>query len=159
MEADRTVVTFGIGKALFALPVAPVVEILEARETAPLPRAPSHLIGLIDRRGFSVPVVDLRILLGQPARADDFDTRIIVLIFTGAPQGHRYVGLRVDRVLDVAQLDDGGEQPLAEADLLQWHERMVAGIGKRQGAFVTVLDVEGLFAGQLGDLPANALVD
>lgn len=158
MDAQGTVVTFGIGKALFALPVAPVVEILEARETAPLPRAPQHLLGLIDRRGLSVPVVDLRLLLAQPARADELDTRIIVLLIRSEGQRDRHVGLRVDRVLDVAHLD-GGDLPLAEAGMLNWNERMVAGIGKRQGEFVTLLDVEGLFAGRLDDLASAALVD
>lgn len=159
MHRDETVVTFGIGKALFALPVAPVVEILEARETAPLPRTPRHLLGLIDRRGISVPVVDLRRLLGQPDREDALDTRIIVLLIDTEGQTRRYIGLRVDRVLDVALLDDGGETQLAEAEMLRWNERMVAGIGKRQGKFVTVLDVDGLFDGELAELGTAAMVD
>lgn len=192
MATDETVVTFGIGSALFALPVAPVVEILDAREIAPLPRAPAHLLGLIDRRGASVPVVDLRRLLGQPDRDDTPDTRIVVLSLAapgretggeegagenragedgaretdvsngaagaatagadpapaGAAAGH-HVGLRVDRVTEVTVLDEAGSAPLAEADLLRWNERMVSGIGRRNGAFVTVLDVGGLFAGDL----------
>lgn len=159
MQTDKTVVTFGIGKAFFAVPVAPVVEIIEAQQIAPLPRAPQHLLGLIDRRGLSVPVVDLRLLLGQPPREDALETRIIVLQIRHEGQRDRHVGLRVDRVLDVARLDDGGDQPLSEAAMLQWNEQMVAGIGKRQGQFVTVLDVEGLFVGELDSLRSTMMVD
>ncbi|NDV00316.1 chemotaxis protein CheW [Pseudoroseicyclus tamaricis] len=154
---SQTVVTFGLGSVLFALPVAPVVEIIDAREAAPLPRAPACLLGLIDRRDMSVPVVDMRLLLGQPPREDSDDTRIVVLTLREAPR-RQAVGLRVDRVIEVTELDADGAAPLAEAELLNWHERMVAGIGRREGAFVTLLDVEGLFAGTLDGLalPAGA---
>lgn len=152
MTSADTVVTFGIGKADFALPVAPVVEILDARDISPLPRAPAHLLGLIDRRGASVPVVDLRRLLGQPDADDTDRTRIIVLRLVGRGAGAQHVGLRVDQVTEVTQLDDAGSEPLAEAELLRWHERMVAGIGRRDERFVTMLDVDGLFDGDLRDL-------
>ena len=151
MSIDGTFVTFGIGHALFALPVAPVVAILEMRDTAPLPRSPAFLLGLIDRRGASVPIVDFRRLLGQPDQEDTLDTRLIVLSFEGT-EAVSTVGLRVDRVTEVTELDHADKAPLREADLVKWNERMVAGIGRRHGRFVTVIDVEGLFAGDLGQL-------
>ena len=156
--AAQTVVTFGLGEAFFALPIAPVLEILDMRDVAPLPRAPAHLLGLIDRRGVSVPVVDMRRLLGQPAQDTTLDTRIVVLGVDHAPAAvvpqpdsdaraptQGVVGLRVDRVIEVTTLDAPGSETLAEADWLQWNERMVAGIGRRNGAFVTVLDIDHLF--------------
>ncbi|WP_068306061.1 chemotaxis protein CheW [Pararhodobacter sp. CCB-MM2] len=158
MTDQTTVVTFGIGKAFFALPVDPVVEILEARETAPLPRAPRHLLGLIDRRGASVPVVDMRALLGQPERADGLDTRIIVIAFVAEGQPERLVGLRVDQVLDVGTIQQDVEMPGADAGILRWRERMVAGVGKRGDDFVTILDVEGLLGSELGELELPGLV-
>ncbi|SLN23488.1 Chemotaxis protein CheW [Roseivivax jejudonensis] len=154
MQAEETVVTFEIGKARFALPVSPVVEILDARNISPLPRTPKHLLGLIDRRGCSVPVVDLRRLLGQADAEDTDRTRIIVLRIDRPEQQRQNVGLRVDHVTEVTQLDDAGSAPLTEAELLRWHERMVAGIGRRGDAFVTVLDVEGLFAGEFAHFAA-----
>lgn len=152
---DGTVVTFGLGEALFALPVAEVIEIIDAEAPAPLPRAPAHLLGLIDRRGQSVPVADLRGLLGLAPRADHGDTRIIVMNLPGAGEPPHAVGLRVDRVIEVARLDGEGPVPLAEAGLLRWDERMVAGIGRREGRFVTVLRAEGLFEPDLA--PSAAL--
>lgn len=148
-----TFVTFGIGNASFALPVAPVVEILEARDIAPLPRSPGYLLGLIDRRGTPVPIVDFRLLLAQPPLEDSPETRLIVLSLAQGDQP-RTVGLRVDRVTEVTELDRAEEGPLREADLVRWHERMVAGIGRRNERFVTVINVDGLFSGELPALDA-----
>lgn len=141
-------VTFLSDTARFAIPVAPVVEILEMSEIAPLPRAPKYLLGLIDRRGTSVPVVDLRRLLGQQDTVDTTETRLIVLQLPPS-EAPRTVGLRVDRVTEVAELDAAGAEPLKEAGLVRWNERMVAGIGKRNSKFVTVIDVVGLFDPQV----------
>lgn len=139
-----TLVTFGLGEALFALPVTLVQEILDIRPVSPLPGAPPHLLGVIDVRGTSVPVVDLRRLLGEPPREDAPDTRFVVL-FLADGGAARPLALRVDRVIEVAGLDDGRLEPVAEAGLLAWDPRMVAGLGRRGGAFVTVLSTDGLF--------------
>lgn len=156
MTAGRTVVTFCLDATRFALPVAPVLEILEARDIAPLPRMSPVMLGLIDRRGVSVPVIDLRLTLGMAAAPTTDDTRVIVLRAGTVDGRNLTVGVRVDRVIEVTELDGGAAEPLFEADLLHWHERTVSGIGRRHDEFVTLLDVDGLFAGgvpRLTDLP------
>lgn len=141
---DGPVVTFGMDESLFALPVALVQEILDPRTVARLPNAPSYLQGVIDVRGSSVVVIDFRLLLGEPARTDRTDTRIMVLQLD-RNDGALHIALRVDRVIEVTGLDDGRLESLAEAALIDWDQRMVRGIGRRNGGFVTVLRVEGLF--------------
>ncbi|SFP04363.1 chemotaxis protein CheW [Tranquillimonas alkanivorans] len=140
-----TVVTFSMNDALFALPVARVQEILDARTIAPLPNAPDYLLGLIDVRGASVAVVDLRRLMGEPPREDTQDTRIIVFHAGDGPDGF-VAALRTDRVIEVAELDEApaGEVPIS--DRLQWRARIVEEIGRREGAFVSVLDSGRLLA-------------
>jgi purine-binding chemotaxis protein CheW len=110
-------------------------------------------MGVIDVRGASVPVVDLRRLLGEPPREDAPDTRFVVLLLTDRGAA-RPLALRVDRVIEVAGLDDGRLEPVAETGLLAWDPKMVAGLGRRGGAFVTVLSTEGLF--DLGPSAARA---
>lgn len=143
-SAEGPMVTFGIGEALLALPVARVREILDARPVAALPKAPPHLLGVIDVRGASVPVVDLRRLLSEAPLGDTEDTRILVLSLdrAGAPAA---LALRTDRVFEVAELDPGGIDPLSEAGALDWRRRIVAGVGRRAGRFVTVLSLERMF--------------
>src|ERR1700712_4765096 len=78
-KADAQFVTLGIEQEVFAVQVEAVVEILDIRPMLRLPEAPAYLAGLIDVRGRSVPVIDLRVKLGLPAIAATPTSRILVL--------------------------------------------------------------------------------
>ena len=69
VRIDTQFVTLGIDREIFAVPVETVLEILDMRELFRMPDAPAWLAGLIDVRGRSVPVIDLRVKLGLPAAA------------------------------------------------------------------------------------------
>jgi purine-binding chemotaxis protein CheW len=141
-------VTLGVADELFAAPVGKVQEILDVRPIARLPQAPDTLLGMIDVRGQGVPVVDLRLTLGLPEAADTENTRIIVLALDGAGGDHR-LGLRADRVFEVTVLDqDELDPPPAVGG--SWPGRCIAGLGRRNGRFVTVLDLERLLGGADG---------
>ena len=62
-------VTMGLGSEVFAIEIQAVSEILDMRPIAHVPGAPSFMVGLIDVRGRSVPVIDLRLKLGMAAVA------------------------------------------------------------------------------------------
>jgi purine-binding chemotaxis protein CheW len=136
--------TIGIAEEVFAAPVERVQEILELRHVARLPHAPAYLLGMIDVRGQSIPVVDLRLKLGLTVAADTHATRIVVLKVTA---GGREVilGLKADRVFEVTVLDDGMLEPPPEIGAA-WRSQSIAGIGRRNGTFVTVLDLDHVFA-------------
>lgn len=144
MTDAANVVTFVAGEALYAVPVARVQEILDLRPVAPMPNAPAYLLGMIDLRGANVPVVDLRIILGLSASTDSGQTRILVLWIDHGGQ-RAVVGLKTDRVIEVTALDDQDLRPLAEAELLRWSGSAIAGIGRRNGDLVSVLDLDRLF--------------
>lgn len=136
-------VTLGADGDVFAAPVERVQEILDMRPIARLPRAPMNLLGMIDVRGRSVPVADLRGLLGLGHGADDQDTRILVLTLADG----QVVGLKTDRVYEVAGLDHGRlERPDPSSG---WRMDAVAGIGRREGRFVSVLDLDRLLSGEV----------
>jgi purine-binding chemotaxis protein CheW len=136
--------TLGIAEEIFAAPVERVQEILELRHVARLPHAPDYLLGMIDVRGQSIPVVDLRLKLGLPVAADCDATRIVVLKVTAG--GRKVIlGLKADRVFEVTVLDDGALEPPPEIGV-PWRSESIAGIGRRNGAFVTVLDLDHVFA-------------
>lgn len=143
-------VTLGVAKELFAAPVERVQEILDMRPIARLPQAPHNLLGMIDVRGQGIPVLDLRATLGIEAADDNENTRIVVLRIGGAEKDLT-VGLRADRVFEVTVLDQDELDP-PPAISATWHTHSIAGIGRRKGAFVTVLDLDRLLAGT--DLPA-----
>ena len=145
--ADTTqYVTMSVAGETFALPVARVREILENRQISRMPHAPEGFLGVIDVRNHSVSVFDLRVQLGFETGEDGDNTRIVVLTVV-TPEGEELtVGLKTDRVFEVTVLDDDGALdpppsvgPASETDC-------VVGIGRRNGAFVTLLDIDRLFS-------------
>jgi purine-binding chemotaxis protein CheW len=152
MSEKAQYVTLGIAEELFAAPVERVHEILDVRPIARLPQAPPNLLGMIDVRGEGVPVVDLRLTLGREPVADTHNTRIIVLAVETA-EGLVTMGLRADRVFEVTVLDDAELDPPPRVSG-SWAGRCIAGIGRRNGAFVTVLDLDRLLGST--ELPAAA---
>jgi purine-binding chemotaxis protein CheW len=135
-------VTLGVADELFAAPVSKVQEILDMRPIARLPRAPENLLGMIDVRGEGIPVLDLRLTLGIEPVSDTENTRIVVLSIYG-PQGLLTVGLRADRVFEVTILDSETLDP-PPAISASWSGHCIEGIGRRNGRFVTVLDLDRL---------------
>jgi purine-binding chemotaxis protein CheW len=78
-----------------------VVEIVRAVAISPLPSAPTVIEGLIDVRGQVVPVFNLRHRFGFPAREIDVGDHFIL-----ARASRRVAALHVDRVLELADVDD-----------------------------------------------------
>jgi purine-binding chemotaxis protein CheW len=75
---------------------------------APLPGAPSVIEGVIDYRGSTIPVIDLRNRFGLPAREPDPAESMVV-----ARAGDRTVAMRVDRpdwlaTVDPSIVDESG---------------------------------------------------
>jgi purine-binding chemotaxis protein CheW len=135
-------VTLGVAGQIFAAPVERVQEILDMQPVALLPQAPENLLGMTDVRGTGIPVLDLRLTLGLPRLEDTENTRIVVHEVI-RDDTRMTVGLRTDRVFEVTVLDhDRLEPPPAVSG--EWKNHSVAGIGRRNGDFVTVLDLDRL---------------
>ena len=153
MSSVGAVLTLACDDEVFALPVERVQEILDLRPITRMPNAPAQLLGMIDVRGMGVAVADLRALLGMVPTADTEMSRIVVFwVRSGGRQ--TVVGFRADRVIEVAALDNDDMEPLPEAGLFNWRDRMIAGIGRRNGKLVTVLDVDRMFDGLTPELSA-----
>lgn len=137
-------VTLGVDREVFGLPISLVREILDSCEISRLPRTPNYVLGMIDVRGEGVPVLDLRLKLGLPAAETTPTTRIIVLeIDLGT--GRAVLGLRVDCVFEVTELDGDGLEPPPNFGA-RWRRECIAGIGRRGNTFVVVLDLPYLLA-------------
>ena len=145
-------VTIGVADELFAAPVERVQEILDVCPITRLPRAPDNLLGMIDVRGEGTPVFDLRATLAMPAKEDTENTRIVVL-FIESDSGDIRIGLKADRVIEVTALDEETLDPpprLGRSDAAH----AIVGIGRRNGAFVTVLDLDHLLSDQIASFEA-----
>ena len=82
-----------------ALPTQVVVEIHAAVRLVPLPGAPDVVVGMVNRRGRTVPVVSLRRRLGVPPRPERKDDHLVVLRL-----GERELAVLVDAAVDVVDV-------------------------------------------------------
>lgn len=144
MSENVQYVTLGVAEERFAVPVERVREILQMQPIARMPNAPDYFLGMIDVRGQGVPVVDLRLKLGLETGQDTENTRIIVLQVT-LERSDLTLGLKTDRVFEVTELDGSHLEPPPEIGA-RWRSDCITGIGRRNGLFVTVLDLSRLFA-------------
>lgn len=146
--ASGTFLNFMLDETLMAIPVERVREILDARDIQKLPQAPDYIMGFIDLRGDSIVVVDLRTLIGRPYRKDDVDTRIVVLWVEDNGK-EQLLALRTDKVTEVSRFDDDRIEPIETGTMLNWDRRIVAGLARRNGAYVTLLDLDRLLSSKV----------
>ena len=147
---NRQFVTMKVGDQTIAARVEDVREILDVCQVSAIPSANRATLGMIDVRGESVAVLDLRSLLSMAELADTDRTRIVV--FAGdKDRALPPMGLRTDAVIEVAELDDEDLQlpPALAGD----GANFIQGIGRIGGEFVTVLDFSTLLSGSYGELP------
>ncbi len=136
--------TLGLGQEIFGIDIRHVREILDMRDVAALPNAPAYLMGMTDVRGEGIPVVDLRLKLGLPSVPATSTTRIVILDVPIEGRS-RPVGFIADRVIAVSTLDGETLDP-PPAVGGRWHADTLAGIGRKDGAFVIVLAIGCLMA-------------
>ena len=138
------ILTVRLGGEVFAIPAGIVREILDIGRVTPVPTAPAFVGNLINVRGRVVPLADLRLRFGMPAAAPTMDTRIVVLE-VGLEGEPTTVAVLADKVYEVTQLDEVVSTDVPRIGS-RWRPEFVAAIGRRNGQFVMVLDVEKVFA-------------
>lgn len=147
--AEGQFVSLGIGKEVFAVPVDTVHEILDMQPVFRVPETPPHVLGLIDLRGRSVPIIDLRVKLGLPAIPPTETTRILVLEVP-LPGRQLVLGLVADRVIEVMGLAASEIEPAPDVGV-RWRSDYIAGVGRRGAEFVIIFDLQKLFSSRETD--------
>lgn len=90
--------SFRLGQEEYGIPILKVQEIRGYHEPTRIANAPPYMKGVVNLRGVIVPIVDLRIQLGQPATYNEITATIVLTI------GKRVIGIVVDSVSDVVAL-------------------------------------------------------
>ncbi|MBF0340512.1 MAG: purine-binding chemotaxis protein CheW [Magnetococcales bacterium] len=145
-SSTQSYVTLGINQDVFAVHVGMVREILDSQPIARLPHAPHYLLGIIDVRGLTVPVVDLRLKLGFPVGEESLTSRILVLEFS-VNERRILLGLKCDRVFDVAELATVGLESAPDVGVA-WKSEYIRAIGRWRNGFVIIFDMEHLFTSE-----------
>ena len=92
-------VTYHLEQEVYGINVMQVQEVLRHTEIAPVPGAPSYVLGIINLRGNVVTVIDTRQRFGlTPAPITD-NTRIVII-----EADKQVVGIMVDSVAEVVYL-------------------------------------------------------
>lgn len=143
-DAARSYVTLGVGDDVFAVDVGYVRQILDNQPVSGLPQAPSFLVGMIDVRGCTVPVVSLRRKLGFADTTVTDRSRILVLEVP-IQDKTLALGLLCDRVFDVAEFSAQGLEAAPEIGI-GWKSEYIKAVGRWRGRFVIIFDMERLFS-------------
>jgi len=95
----RQCVTFRLDDEIYGINVMLVQEVLRITDIAPVPGAPSYVVGIINLRGNVVTVIDTRMRFGLPPREMDDSTRIVII-----EAEKQTVGIIVDSVSEVVDI-------------------------------------------------------
>ncbi|MDD3429071.1 MAG: chemotaxis protein CheW [Oscillospiraceae bacterium] len=88
--------TFYIGNCTYGVELVHVIEIIGIQDATSVPGVPAYIKGIINLRGRIVPVIDVRLKIGEEEKAYDERTCIIVINWQES-----LVGLIVDSVSEV----------------------------------------------------------
>ena len=136
--------TFKLGDELFAINVAQVREVLEVTQITKVPTAPDYMRGVVNVRGQSVPVVDLRLRFGLPKGGETVNTRIIVMELELDGEV-AVLGGMADSVHEVIELEPGNINPPPKI-AMRWRSEFIQGMGKRGDDFIIILDFNAVFS-------------
>ena len=143
--------TFDLGNEEYGVGIADVTEIVGMQKIMPITDMPDHVRGVINLRGKVIPVMDVRLRFGMPARAYDDRTVIIVLEVDEAP-----AGLIVDSVREVLEIPTGNiDRP---ARFARGGARpVIAGLGRIEDRVAVLLDPGVLVSDADVDIPQEAI--
>lgn len=138
--------TFGLQGELFAIDAGLVREILDVIPITEVPGARRFVGGLINVRGKVVPLADLRVKFGMPQADDSIDTRIIVVEIDLAGEAVT-VGIIAEKVHEVAEIGGGSIEKAPDLGM-RWRPEFVKAIGKNNGQFIIIPDLDRIFSSQ-----------
>ncbi len=138
--------TLRLDDELFAIEAGSVREILDLVPVTEVPNASPFATGLINVRGRVVPLADLKVAFGMQRADADKDTRIVV-IETEIDSEPTVVGILADKVYDVTDIEPAAIEEAPRVGM-RWRPDYVRGIGKRQGNFIIIPDLNRIFETQ-----------
>ena len=134
----RKVVAFRIGAQEFCVDIMSVREIRCWTPATALPHTPNFVRGVINLRGFVLPIIDLASRFGFPPTEPSAQHVIIVTQI-----GNRTVGLLVDAVSDILTVTDDLVRPTPDivSDMVETFVRGVFLVDGRMISLVALDDI------------------
>ena len=139
-EKPRQFLAFVLGGETFAMEIRSIKEVIQYGALTQVPMMPDFVRGVINLRGSVVPVLDLAVRFGRAPSEVSRRTCVVVLEVElhGEDLMLGFIVDQVRAVLDIGAADI--EPPPAFGSALR--SDFLAGIGKVDGEFVILLDVD-----------------
>ncbi|SPJ23593.1 chemotaxis protein CheW [Palleronia abyssalis] len=145
LEQSTTYLTLDLGGQILGIEVCYVREILDEQPITKIPNAPMDVLGVVDVRGSSVPIVDLQSRLGMAHGESRDEARIIVLELMS--EGETYpIGMQADRVHDVEQIPAELIEPVPSRGFGDFDFGTLKGLYRKNSNLVVLVDLEQLFS-------------
>ena len=143
--------TFHVSEERFAISILDVKEIIEVRVMTRVPMTPNFIQGVINLRGYVVPVVDLAARLGRPC--SELNKRsCIVLVELETDNETQTAGMLVDEVNEILEIPEGDMQPAPDfgTDI---RTDFIQRMGRVNDTFIVLLDINHVLSvSELSDL-------
>lgn len=128
-------VTFRLDKEKYCVNVMQVQEVLRISEIAPVPGAPSYVLGIINLRGNVVTVVDTRRRFGLLPKDNDDASRIVIIEVNS-----NVIGMLVDSVADVVDLHKTDIETAPNVGTDE-SSKYIQGVASRENELLIVIDL------------------
>ncbi len=152
--APQQYLTFKLAEETFALEVSKVREILDFTTVTKVPQTPDFMRGVINLRGGVVPVIDLRLKFGMSPTEKTVNTCVIV-VEVNMGSDTVILGALSDSVQEVFDLDPDQIEPAPRIGTRLKND-FLKGMGKRDGNFVIILDIDKVFTADELELTQSA---
>lgn len=143
IQESTQYMTFKLGDELFAINVSQVREVLELSLITRVPTSPDYMRGVVNVRGKSIPVVDLRLKFGLPRGKETVHTRIVVMELDLDGE-ETVIGGVADSVHEVIELEASQINPPPRI-AMKWRTELIQGMGRRGDEFIIILDLNAVF--------------
>lgn len=115
---------FELGQQQFAIKIEAIQEVLPSLPAKPVPQVPAIVEGVVNLRGSTLPVLDIRSRFGLPPKPLALSDHLVVVRIA-----NRKVALRVDRATTVVDLSETSVTDIAEIAPGSRHISGVARLG------------------------------
>ena len=141
MSREGKYLTFELDSEEYGLEILKVKEIIGIMNITPVPQTPSYVKGVINLRGKVIPVIDLRLKFKMEPIEYNERTCIIVVNIAGESGGEIMVGIVVDSVSEVLNInaDEIEDTPTFGTKL---DTEYILGMAKIKGGVKIMLDID-----------------
>ena len=138
-------VTFRLENETYGVNVMQVQEVLRYSDIAPVPGAPSYVLGIINLRGNVVTVIDTRARFGlMPDEITD-NTRVVII-----ESNKQVIGILVDSVAEVVYMKASEIEPAPNGGTDE-SAKFIRGVCNRDNELLILVDLDKLLCDEEWD--------